>query len=158
MPNVVIYNNSTKAVQQILYSVDEQPYLSRVGTDVLIQPDIPSCAQSLMKVDGGIIREWTQEEKDADQLIRDNAFAAKMVIVNQYLTELSGSFVNLEAAITTRTADVVSWNAITTPTPEQLKYAVVTVANDVIGLATFITTLKPLFTELSTDWINRQSS
>ncbi len=158
MPNIVIYNSSTKAVQQILYSVDEQIYLPRVGIDVLIQPDIPNCAQSLMKVEDGIIREWTQEEKDADQLIRDEAFAAKMVIVNQYLTNLSGSFVNLEAAITTRTADVANWNAIATPTPEQLKYAVVTVANDVIGLATFITTLKPLFTELSTDWINRQSS
>lgn len=66
MPNILIYNSTTKRIQTYLRSVDEQEYLSRVGIDVIIQPKLPNCEQKYWLVENNKdIREMTQEEKDA---------------------------------------------------------------------------------------------
>ena len=67
MPNILIYNPTTKQALYYLHSVDEQEYFSRVGYDAVISPVLPNCEQQYMVVNNidNTVREMTQEEKDA---------------------------------------------------------------------------------------------
>jgi len=82
MANVLIYNEETGAAIRYKVSVNTPDYTER--TDVLINPDVSGLQASEIplsdwKVDAGIVRELTQQEKD-DRAAAQAAAAAQAVL------------------------------------------------------------------------------
>jgi hypothetical protein len=66
MSTVLIYDKTTKAIKQILYSVNTPDYNTR--DDVIINPDLSPIAGIPFiygKVEAGAVKEMTAAEKDA---------------------------------------------------------------------------------------------
>jgi hypothetical protein len=155
MPNILIFTPTNGTVLDYKLSVDEQAYLGR--SDVLFNPTIPTNPnRSEWKVDGGVLREWTQAEKDARDAALAAAKAAFDAKVLSYTSALATKFDALTAGIATMQGKITTWNGITSPTAAQLKTAIIDTASNLVGLAQVVNDLKPLLTEFYKDWAGRQ--
>lgn len=152
MPNILIYNKSDGSIINYLVSVDEQSYIGR--DDVLIHPALPTNSdRSFWKVDAGVLREWTQAEKDAKTASDAASLSTYLSTVNTYLDGIKNQFNGLSTAITTRQGQINVWPG--TPTLAWTDAAVKVVAQDIVDLATLINNLRPMLETLAEDYKKR---